>query len=140
MGDEAAQHRVSVLHIAEVAGAVQAVQPCPGQLGEVADVVQPRGRLEELFIGTEGGLEAACAGGHALDVRPAPGKRLLQEVAGEDFGPGGKGVHNLRLRTQPGTFTDVMCRLETSETPLEFSCVTHSTASTGSTADTPGRS
>jgi hypothetical protein len=42
-----------------------------------------------------------------------------------------------RLRSQPGTFTDVTCRLKTSETPLHFACVTNATSSpTASAADT----
>ena len=129
MSDETAQHRVSVLHIAQVAGTIQAVQARAGQFWEVADVVQPRGRLELVLIGTKGGGKAAGAGGNALNVRPAARKCVLQEVAGEGFGPGGKGVHYLRLRSQPGTFTDVTYRLKTSETPLEFVCVTHATVS-----------
>jgi hypothetical protein len=69
------------------------VQACPGKLGEVADVVQPRGCLEKLFVGGRSGGEAARPGGHALDVRPAPREGALQEVAGEVFGPGGKRLH-----------------------------------------------
>jgi hypothetical protein len=90
MGDQAAQHRGRVLDIAEVAGSVQGVQACLGKLGKVADVVQPRGCLEEFSIGGGRWSEAACPGGHALDMGPAPRKGVLQEVAGEVFGPGGK--------------------------------------------------
>jgi hypothetical protein len=37
--------------VAEVAGAVQAVQAGAGEIGVVADVVQPGGRLEQVGIG-----------------------------------------------------------------------------------------
>lgn len=64
--------------------------------------MQSGGRLERFFVGAEGGGEAAGPGGYALDMCPAAGKRVLQEVAGEGLGPGGKGLHYLRLRRQPG--------------------------------------
>jgi hypothetical protein len=50
--------------------------------------------------GCEGGREAACLGSHALDMRPAPRKWVLQKVASEVFGSGRKGVHELKA-TQP---------------------------------------
>ena len=86
--DQAAQHRVGVLDVAEVAGAVQAVQAGVGEFGEVADVVQPGGGLEQVGVGAEGTAEGAGPGGDALDVGPAAGKGVGEEGAGEAFGPG----------------------------------------------------
>lgn len=74
VSDQAVQHRVGMLDVAQVAGAVQAVQACVGEFGEVSDVVQPRGGLEEIGIGAEGRLEGAGPGGDALHVGPAAGK------------------------------------------------------------------
>ena len=44
--DQPAQYRVGVVGIAQVAGAVQAVQAGRGEFGKVPDVVQPRGGLQ----------------------------------------------------------------------------------------------
>ena len=91
--DQAAQQGFGVLDVAQVAGAVQAVQAGGGEFGEVADVVQPRGGLEQAGVGAEGGGEAAGPGGDALDVGPAAGKGVGEEGAGEVFSPGCEGVH-----------------------------------------------
>ena len=53
--DQAAQQGFGVLDVAEVAGAVQAVQAGGGEFGEVADVVQPRGGLEQTGVRADGG-------------------------------------------------------------------------------------
>ena len=42
MGDQPAQHGAGVLGVAQVTGAVECVQARYGQVGRVADVVQPR--------------------------------------------------------------------------------------------------
>jgi hypothetical protein len=73
--------------VAQVAGAVECVQACDGQAGCVADVVQPRGGLQETGVRAENRCQAACPCGDALDVRPAAGEGLLQECLGEMFGP-----------------------------------------------------
>ena len=99
--DQAAQQGFGVLDVAEVAGAVQAVQAGGGEFGEVADVVQPRGGLEEVGVGAEGRLEGAGPGGDALDVGPAAGKGVGEEGAGEAFGPGCDGLHEVHA-SQPG--------------------------------------
>ena len=87
MRDQAAQHRVGVLDITQVTGAVQAVQPGTGQFGKVADVVQPRGGFQQHGVRTESGRETARPGGDSLDVGPAAGKRTGQERAGEALRP-----------------------------------------------------
>ena len=63
-----------MLDVAKVAGAVQAVQAGVGEFGEVADVVQPGGGLEEFGVRAEGRLEGAGPGADALDVGPAAGQ------------------------------------------------------------------
>jgi hypothetical protein len=62
-------------------------------------VTQPGGCLEKVFVFCEGGGEAAGACGHASDVRPAPGKCVLQEVAGEGSAQAGRECMSLRLRS-----------------------------------------
>jgi len=76
-----------VLRVAKVPGAVELVQAGGGEVGGVADVVQPRGGFEQLGVRAEDGCQAACPGGDALDVRPAAGKRLLEECPGELLRP-----------------------------------------------------
>jgi hypothetical protein len=71
------------------------------QVGEVADVVQPRGDLEQTSVWAYGGCEAAGPGGDALDERPAAGKSAGQEGAGEVLRPGCDGLHEVHA-SQPG--------------------------------------
>ena len=89
VGDQAAQQGFGVVDVAQVAGAVQAVHAGLGEFGEVADVVQPGGGLQELGVGAEGSGEAAGPGGDALDVGPAAGQGSFEQGAGEAFGPRG---------------------------------------------------
>ena len=78
MGDQPAEHGVGVLGVAQVPGAVELVQARDGEIGCVADVVQPRGGFQQVGVRAENGREAACPGGDALDVRPAAGQGLLE--------------------------------------------------------------
>ena len=87
MGDQSAQHGVGVLRVAKVADAIELVQAGGGEAGGVADVVQPRGSLQQLGVRAENGCQAACPVGDALDVRPAAGQRLLEEFPGELLRP-----------------------------------------------------
>jgi hypothetical protein len=116
--DQAAQHRVGVLDVSQVAGAVQAVQAGLGEFGEVADVVQPGGGLDQVGVGAEGRPKSAGPGGDALHVGPAAGKGVGEEGAGKAFGPGCGGLHKSTLVRLAGTFTDAAGRLRTSETSL----------------------
>src|SRR6185437_17055202 len=111
--DQAAQQGFGVPDVAEVAGAVQAVQAGGGEFGEVADIVQPGGGLDQVGVGAEGRLEGAGPGGDALDVGPAAGQGIGEEGAGEAFGPGCGALHKPTLVSLAGTFTDAVCRLET---------------------------
>ena len=87
MCDQPAQQGVGVLGVAQVPGAVELVQAREGKAGGVADVVQPCGGFQQIGVSAENGCQAACPGGDALGVRPAAGKRLLQECPGQLFGP-----------------------------------------------------
>jgi hypothetical protein len=98
IGDQLAQHRVGVLDVAQVAGTVQAVQAGCGEFGEVADVVQPGGGLQQSGVSAEGGRQAARPGGDPLDVRPAAGKGPGQQGAGEALSPGGRRLHVIKAR------------------------------------------
>jgi hypothetical protein len=86
--DQPAQHGIGVLGVAQVPGAIELVQAGGGEAGCVADVVQPGGGFEQIGVRAENRCQAACPGGGALDLRPAAGKRLLQECPGQRFGPG----------------------------------------------------
>ncbi len=79
MRDQSAQHRVGVLGVAQVPGAVQCVQPSHDEAERVPDVVQPRGGFQEIGVSAENGCQAACLRGDALHVRPAAGKGLLTQ-------------------------------------------------------------
>jgi hypothetical protein len=74
MGDQPARHYVGMLGVARVPGAIELMQARGGQVGRVADVVQPRGGFQQLGVRAENGCQAACPGSDALDVRPAAGK------------------------------------------------------------------
>ena len=69
-----------------------------GKAGGVADVVQPGGGFQQIGVRAENRRQAAGPGGDALDVRPAAGKRLLQERPGQLFGPGSQRVHAAQAR------------------------------------------
>ena len=97
-GDQPARQGVGVLGVAQVAGAVECVQARDGEVGRVADVVQPCGGFQEIGVGAENGRQAACPSGDALDVGPAAGKGLLQECLGEMSGPGSQRVHVAQAR------------------------------------------
>ena len=85
--DQAAQQGFGVLDVAEVAGAVQAVQAGRGEFGEVIDVVQPRGGLEQTGVRADRGGEAAGPGRDALDVCPAAGKSVGPGECGRGLAP-----------------------------------------------------
>ena len=69
MGDQLARQGVGLVDVAQVAGAVEGVQACHGQAGRVADVVQPRGGVQEMGVRAQNRCQAACPLGDALDVR-----------------------------------------------------------------------
>jgi len=98
MCNQSAQHGVGVLGVAQVAGTVECVQACDGQAGCVADVVQPRGGLQEPGVRAGKRCQAACPCGDALEVRPAAGEGLLQECPGELFGPWNQRVQAAKAR------------------------------------------
>jgi len=98
MCDQSAQHGVGVPGVAQVTGAVEGVQARHGQVGRVADIVQPRGGFQEVGVSAENGCQAAGLGGNALDVRPAAGERILEECLGEIFSPRSQSVHAAKAR------------------------------------------
>jgi len=68
-----------VLGVAQVAGAVQCVQPSHGKAGGVADVVQPGGGFQEVGVSAEDWCQAARPRGDALDVGLAAREGFLEE-------------------------------------------------------------
>ena len=84
MCDESAQHGVGVLGVvAQVTGAVECVQALRGQVGRVADVVQPCGGLQQIGVSAGNGCQAARSRGNALD---GGGGALADERAGQGGG------------------------------------------------------
>src|ERR1700744_4707744 len=77
---------------------IQAVQFSTSEFRNVANVMQPRCRLEQLRVGAEGGPELTGSGGYALDVRPPARESVPQEVARQVFGPGGRSLHGIQPR------------------------------------------
>ena len=69
------------------------MQTRDGEIGCVADIVQPRRGLQQISIRAENRREAAGPGGDALDVGPAAGKFVGEQGAGEVLGPGCEGLH-----------------------------------------------
>ena len=100
MGDQPAQHGVGVLGVAQVPGAVEWVEARRGEAGRVADVVQPPGGFQEIGVSAENMVQAACPGGHTLDVLPPAGEGFLEESPGELSGPGSQRVHAVKARQQ----------------------------------------
>jgi hypothetical protein len=88
VGDQPAQQGAGVLGVAQVPGAVECVQACGGEVGRVADVVQPGGGFEQIGVIAKDRCQAACPGGDALDVCPAAGEGLLEESPGRAVWPG----------------------------------------------------
>ena len=87
MRDQPTEHSVGVLGVAQVPGAVECVQARGGQAGRVADVVQPRSGFQQIGVSAENRRQAACLGGHALDVRPSAGEGFPEEYPGDLSGP-----------------------------------------------------
>jgi hypothetical protein len=96
--DQPAQHGIGVLGVAQVPGAVELVQAGGGEVGGVADVVQPRGGFQQVGVRAENGCQAACPVGDALDVRPAAGQRFLEEYPGDLLRPWCQRVHAAQVR------------------------------------------
>jgi hypothetical protein len=71
---------VGVLGVAQVPGSVKRVEARDDETGRVADVVQPGGGFQQVGVRAEGWRQAACPGGDALDVCPAAGEGVLEEL------------------------------------------------------------
>ena len=112
VGDQPAQHGIGVLGVAKVPGAVELVQAGSGEARGVADVVQPGGGFQQIGVRAENRCQAACPGGDALDVRPAPGRGSWRSARASCWAHGCQRVHESRLGSCGGTFTDLACRLK----------------------------
>ena len=87
VGDQAAHQVVGVLHVTQVAGAVEGMEAGFFHGRRVADVVQQRGGGQQVGVAAEDRGEGAGGGGDALDVCPAAGQGLGEEGAGDVFRP-----------------------------------------------------
>lgn len=92
-GDEAADDVVGVGDVAEVAGSVKRVKAGGGDLGAVADVVQPGRGFEEVGVVAEDGGKGASLPGDTLGVCPAAWERLFEQFTGDLPCPCGRRVH-----------------------------------------------
>ena len=86
MCDQPAQHGVGVPEIAQVTGAVECMQARHGQAGRLADVVQPRGGLQEISVRAKNRRQDACPGGNTLEMRLVAGEGSWR-AAGRDARP-----------------------------------------------------
>jgi hypothetical protein len=82
MRDQAAQPHVSLMHITQVACAVERVKAGDGENGGVADIVQPARCGDKARLLTEDASQAPRLGGHALSVGPPAWQRVSQQAAG----------------------------------------------------------
>jgi len=89
MGDESAKHVVGLLDVAQVPGSVERVKASVGQLGGVADVMEPGCGFEQVGIFAEDRFKRAGLPSDALTVRPAARQWNLQQLAGDLLGPVG---------------------------------------------------
>lgn len=71
MRDEAADHWVGAEYVAEVPGAVERMESCGSHRGRVADVMQERGRLDQLGPVSENRRQLNGASSNALRMCPA---------------------------------------------------------------------
>ena len=126
MGDEPAQHGVAVLGVAQVTGAVECVQARHNKVGCVADIVQPRGSLQQIRVRAENSRQAMYLGGDTLNVRPAPGHSGERAELGIDGGDSRPLRDQARTRP-PDTATQA-------RRPSHFTSATNSSASVGSPA------
>src|SRR5690349_13674019 len=87
MGDKPTQQRVGMLGVTKVAGAVERMKTGSDQARGVADIVKPRGRLDQVGVAAEDGREATGPGGDAVRVSPATRQGNLKKPASGLFGP-----------------------------------------------------
>ncbi len=73
--------------VPQVPGSVECVKSSHGEVGCIADVVQPCGCFQQIGARAENWCQAVCSGGDTLDVRPAAGQRLPEERLGELLRP-----------------------------------------------------
>lgn len=98
IGDQVAQPWVRVLDVAQVPGAVKGVEAGVGDIGGVADVVQPGGSVDEFGVLAQYGGQVVRGGGDALGVCPAARQRLREQRLGELTRP--PGVTHVRNATR----------------------------------------
>jgi hypothetical protein len=87
MRDQTAQDRVSEMRVAEVPGAVERMKAGLGQLGGVADVMQPRGGFEQIGVITEDRGERSGSRCDPLNMRPAAGEWGFKVLTCEFLSP-----------------------------------------------------
>ena len=101
VSDQAAQHVVGVLHVTQIAGAVEGMEAGFFHARRVADVVQQRGGGQQVGVVAGDRDEGAGGSSDALDVCPAAGQGFGEEGAGDVFRPVDVGHAAERNRTVP---------------------------------------
>ncbi len=87
MRNQAAEDRVGEVDVAQVPGAVQRMKAGLDQLGQVADVMQPRGGFEQVGILAEDRGKGSGSRGNPLNMCPAAGEGDFEVFAREFLGP-----------------------------------------------------
>jgi hypothetical protein len=92
-----------MVDIAQVASAVERMEARSRDVGQVPDVMQPRGSFKQSGVITQGGRQAPRSRGNSLDMRPATWQGNPQKVTGKAFGPGGGRcrVHAINATSRP---------------------------------------
>ena len=96
MRDQAAQDRVGKVCVAQVPGAVERMKAGLGQLGRVADVMQPRGSFEQIGVVSEDRGKGSGSRGDPLNMRPTAREGDFEVLASEFFSPVGL-IHAIKV-------------------------------------------
>jgi len=96
MRDQTAQDRIGEVRVAQVLGAVERVKAGLGQLGRVADVMQPRSGLKQIGVITEDRRKGSGSRSDPLNMRPTARKRDFEVLTSKLLGPVGL-IHAIKV-------------------------------------------
>jgi hypothetical protein len=96
MRDQAAHNRIGEVRVVQVPGAVKRMKASLGQLGRVADVMQPRGGFEQIGVLTEDRRKGSGSRSDPLNMRPTARKGDFEVLASKFLGPVGL-IHAIKV-------------------------------------------